>query len=199
LVVATDALHFGDVHPSASLFHVVVQHTPEPSVMLPYQPAHGRYGHLLFAYNARTSLLELFVDRWSGGSGPRGPDRGGEDSLEKRLGKPQPFNRVEAAYARMAKAGGLDVVEMEVLESDQGHAHLVIPRFGSSGGMPLHQHTLGGLLHVDYHDPGASSYEEYLRTMLKLGLPPAALLEGYRRMVFIPHVPIRQWVLSVPK
>jgi len=100
------------------------------------------------------------------------------------LDEPQPFNRVEAAYARMAREAGLDAVEIIVEESAQGHAHLVIPRFDRTPEGALHQHTLGGLLHVDYNDPGASSYEEYLRTMLRLGLPPAALIEGYRRMVF---------------
>ena len=101
-----------------------------------------------------------------------------------RLGEPRPFNRVEAAYAPMARAAGLDVVDVNILESQEGHAHLVIPRFDAQEAGPLHQHTLGGLLHLDYNDPGASSYEEYLRTMLKLGLPPASLIEGYRRMVF---------------
>ncbi len=58
-------------------------------------------------------------------------------------------------------------------------------RIGSSdGGTRLHQHTLGGLIHVDYHDPGASSYEEYLRTILRLGMPQASIIEGYRRLVF---------------
>lgn len=104
------------------------------------------------------------------------------------LGKPQPFNRIEAAYTEMARSAGLDVVEPSVLETPEGHAHLLIPRFDrireDPGFRSLHQHTLGGLLHVDYNDPGASSYEEYLRTMLSLDLPPAALDEGYRRMVF---------------
>jgi serine/threonine-protein kinase HipA len=100
------------------------------------------------------------------------------------LGEPQPFNRVEAAYARMARAAGLDVVEVSVLEGADGHAHLLIPRFDRRNGTRLHQHTLGGLLHVDYNDPGSSSYEEYLRTILRLGMPPAAVVEGYRRMVF---------------
>ncbi len=110
---------------------------------------------------------------------------GVEDEEEAaRLGEPQPFNRVEAAYAHMARAAGLDVVEVTVLESQEGHAHLVIPRFDAPDAVPLHQHTLGGLLHLDYNDPGASSYEEYLRIMLRLGLPPASLVEGYRRMVF---------------
>lgn len=100
------------------------------------------------------------------------------------LGEPQPFNRVEAAYARMARDGGLDVVDVNVLDGDDGHAHLLIPRFDLRAGTRLHQHTLGGLLHVDYNDPGASSYEEYLRTILRLGMPPAAVIEGYRRTVF---------------
>jgi serine/threonine-protein kinase HipA len=75
-----------------------------------------------------------------------------------------------------------------VLETDGGYCHLLIPRFdlGAEGvpGGRLHQHTLGGLLHLDYNEPGASSYEEYLRTILSLGMPQAALNEGYRRAVF---------------
>lgn len=101
-----------------------------------------------------------------------------------RLGTPQPYNRVEAAYADMARDAGLDVVEPELIESTDGHAHLVVPRFDRPGDEPLHQHTLGGLLHLDYNDPGASSYEEYLRTILRLGMPHGEILEGYRRMVF---------------
>ncbi len=107
-----------------------------------------------------------------------------DEAVGDRLGEPQPFNRVEAAYARMAREAGLEAVEVRVLESEAGHAHLLIPRFDHAAEGRLHQHTLGGLLHVDYNDPGASSYEEYLRTMLRLGLPPAAVIEGYRRMVF---------------
>jgi serine/threonine-protein kinase HipA len=99
------------------------------------------------------------------------------------LGEPQPFNRVEAAYAHMARDAGLDVVDVIVLES-AGYAHLVIPRFDEPQNGGLHQHTLGGMLHIDYNQPGASSYEEYLRTMLRLGMPPAAVIEGYKRMVF---------------
>jgi serine/threonine-protein kinase HipA len=112
----------------------------------------------------------------------------GDGQAKDGLGRPQPFNRIEAAYVDMARAAGLDTVTARVIESAQGHAHLLIPRFDrvrdGEGFARLHQHTLGGLLHVDYNEPGASSYEEYLRTMLELGLPPAALEEGYRRMVF---------------
>lgn len=108
----------------------------------------------------------------------------GGSAVEGALGEPQPFNRVEAAYALMARDAGLDVVDVHVLETEGGHAHLVIPRFDRPGPTPLHQHTLGGLLHLDYNDVGASSYEEYLRTILRLGMPPAAVIEGYRRAAF---------------
>ncbi|MEK9501534.1 type II toxin-antitoxin system HipA family toxin [Gaopeijia maritima] len=108
----------------------------------------------------------------------------GPDPDDAGLGEPRPFNRIEAAYARMARDAGLDVVDVIVLESAEGHAHLVIPRFDHPREGGLHQHTFGGLLHLDYNDPGASSYEEYLRTILALGMPPAAVIEGYRRMVF---------------
>lgn len=102
-----------------------------------------------------------------------------------QMGKPQPFNRVEAAYARIARNAGLGVVDVRILESDDGHAHLLIPRFDlGEDGTSLHQHTLGGLLHVDYNDPAASSYEEYLRSALALGMSGGALQEAFRRMAF---------------
>lgn len=106
-----------------------------------------------------------------------------EDATADALGAPQPFNRVEAAYADMARAAGIDMARIDVLEAD-GYAHLLVHRFDFSHGDRLHQHTLGGLLHVDYHDVGSSSYEEYFRTVLRLGMAYDALREAYRRMVF---------------
>jgi serine/threonine-protein kinase HipA len=108
----------------------------------------------------------------------------GDGATADRLGEPLPFNRVEAAYNRMAAAAGIDASELQVLH-DGGLAHLVVRRFDiTESGTRLHQHTLGGILHVDYNDPGASSYEEYLRCILRLGMPYAALREGYRRAAF---------------
>jgi len=108
----------------------------------------------------------------------------GKATLSDGIGAPEPYNRIEAAYAAMALDAGIDVVRIQIIESDSGHAHLVIPRFDRPGERPLHQHTLGGLLHLDYNDAGASSYEEYLRTILQLGMGHAAVIEGYRRAVF---------------
>ena len=108
----------------------------------------------------------------------------GDADQGRRIGRPEPYNRVEAAYARMARDAGVDGVDVTMLESTEGHAHLVIPRFDVTPEGPLHQHTLGGLLHVDYNDVGASSYEEYLRVIQGLGMATASVSEGFRRMVF---------------
>jgi len=107
----------------------------------------------------------------------------GDGASADELGYPQPYNRVEAAYMRMAAAAGIEVAEVEVLESD-GYTHLIVPRFDIEGSDRIHQHTFGGLVHVDYHVPGSSSYEEYLRSIYRLGMPQAAVEEGFRRMVF---------------
>jgi serine/threonine-protein kinase HipA len=108
----------------------------------------------------------------------------GDGATSERLGRTMPFNRVEAAYNRMARDAGIDVSDVGVLHEGE-HAHLLVRRFDiAPDGTRIHQHTLGGLLHVDYNQPGASSYEEYLRTILRLGMPYASLQEGYRRAVF---------------
>lgn len=107
----------------------------------------------------------------------------GDEETADALGSPQHYNRVEAAYGDMARAAGVDMAEIDVLEVN-GYAHLLVRRFDIQGGERLHQHTLGGMLHVDYNEPGASSYEEYMRTILKLEMAYDALQQAYRRMVF---------------
>jgi serine/threonine-protein kinase HipA len=109
----------------------------------------------------------------------------GDARTHAQLQAPAPYNRVEAAYAKMASECGIKMADVNVMETDGGYAHLLIRRFDYAGdGSRIHQHTLGGLLHVDYNDVGASSYEEYLRTGLSLSLPAAAIEQAYRRMVF---------------
>ncbi len=109
----------------------------------------------------------------------------GDAQGREALSEPAPYNRIEAAYAAMAIDSGIDMASVTVLPGAGGYAHLLVKRFDiDNEGARLHQHTLGGLLHVDYNDAGASSYEEFLRACLRLKLPPAAVEEGFRRMVF---------------
>ncbi|MCB9832080.1 MAG: type II toxin-antitoxin system HipA family toxin [Planctomycetes bacterium] len=107
----------------------------------------------------------------------------GDGTGNEALGAPLPFNRIEAAYNDMARAAGLGTAELEVLEQGD-HAHLLIYRFDLDGDERVHQHSFGGMTHVDYNVPGASSYEEYLRCILSLGMAGAAIEEGFRRAAF---------------
>ena len=107
----------------------------------------------------------------------------GEDETDDRLGSPQHYNRVEAAYGAMAREAGIQMPKITILEIGD-YAHLLIPRFDVRDGRRLHQHTFGGLVHSDYNVPGESSYEEYLRTIQVLGMTYDSLREGVRRMVF---------------
>jgi serine/threonine-protein kinase HipA len=107
----------------------------------------------------------------------------GDGLRSDALGKPQPFNRIEAAYTEMARAAGVVATEISVLEQD-GFAHLLVHRFDREGERRVHQHSFGGLVHVDFNDPGASSYEEYFRCVLRLGMPYAALEQAFLRMLF---------------
>ena len=107
----------------------------------------------------------------------------GAGSTVEDLGEPLPFNRVEAAYVEMARTAGLDTADLSVLWQGE-YAHLLVRRFDIEAGERIHQHTFGGLVHVDFNDPGASSYEEYLRTILRLGMAYAQVEQAYRRMVF---------------
>lgn len=168
----------------------VVAGTPDVAIPEIYRigaSAGGMRPKALVLHNAASGELR------SGYAQPRAGDTAcllkfdgvGDADRRDRLSTPQPFNRIEAAYAMMARAAGLDMAEVNILEGVGGYAHLLIRRFDiDPGGERRHQHTLGGLLHVDYSDVGASSYEEYLRAALGLGLPPAAVAEGFRRMVF---------------
>jgi serine/threonine-protein kinase HipA len=96
---------------------------------------------------------------------------------------PKPYNRIEYAYSLMARAAGVQVPETRLIE-ERGLAHFMSRRFDRKGGRKIHMHSLGGLQHVDYNQPGLFSYEEFLRTVLALGLGYPALEEAFRRTVF---------------
>lgn len=96
---------------------------------------------------------------------------------------PLPHMMIEHCYTRMARMAGLDAVETRLLR-ERGYTHLLVRRFDRVGKERIHQHTLGGLQHIDYNQPGAYSYEGYLRTILRLNLGYPALGEGFRRVVF---------------
>lgn len=125
-------------------------------------------------------------------SGFAKPQRGDEHWIVKLDGvgdfgapdpTPRPYNRIECAYMRMARAAGIHRPSIDLLE-ERNYAHLMVKRFDRVGHKRMHMHTLGGLHHVDYNSPGAFSYEQFLRTILQLNLGYDVLEEGFRRAVF---------------
>jgi serine/threonine-protein kinase HipA len=96
---------------------------------------------------------------------------------------PRPYNRIEYAYSGMARAAGINVPDTLLME-ERGLAHFMIKRFDRDGDSRVHMHTLGGMHHVDYNQPGLFSYEQYLRTVLQLNCGYGALEEAFRRTVF---------------
>ncbi|HKJ92304.1 MAG TPA: type II toxin-antitoxin system HipA family toxin [Longimicrobiales bacterium] len=113
------------------------------------------------------------------GVAPVGSDEPGEQVEQA----PQPYMRVEHAVMELGRRAGLDVAETRQIR-ERDYAHLLVRRFDRENGGKLHQHTLGGLQHVDFNMPGAFSYEGLLRTVLRLELGHPALEEAYARMVF---------------
>ncbi len=96
---------------------------------------------------------------------------------------PMPCMRVEHAYTLMARHAGLHVVETRLL-ADRSYRHLLVRRFDRNDDGRMHQHTLGGMRHIDYNEPGMLSYEEYFRTVLRLRLDRPSLDEAFRRAAF---------------
>ena len=107
----------------------------------------------------------------------------GVGELEAPDPEPRPFNRIEYAYSRMARAAGINMPQTHLLK-ERRLAHFMSKRFDRQGARVLHLHSLGGMQHVDYDVPGLFSYEQYLRTVLALNLGYPQLEEAYRRAVF---------------
>jgi serine/threonine-protein kinase HipA len=107
----------------------------------------------------------------------------GVGELEHPDPQSRPYNRIEYAYNRMARDAGLQTAEVHLLE-ERRLAHFMTRRFDRAGARRLHLHSLGGIDHADFNAPGSYSYEQYLRVVLELGLPPMAIEEAFRRAAF---------------
>lgn len=97
--------------------------------------------------------------------------------------RPQPYNRIEYAYARMAGLAGIEISPVELLE-ERGLAHLMVRRFDRDRSGRLLLHSLGGMEHADYNAPGTYSYEQFFRLILELNLGYPALEQAFRRACF---------------
>lgn len=90
---------------------------------------------------------------------------------------------VEAAYASMARAAGLDVPRTRLFETADGGLHFGTERFDRRGRSRLHMHSLGGLWHAS-HRVASMDYEGFIRTTMALTRDHRQVEEAFRRMAF---------------
>jgi serine/threonine-protein kinase HipA len=104
--------------------------------------------------------------------------------VDRGLGEPIGFGRIEYAYHLMARRAGIGMAECELLE-EGGRAHFMTKRFDrTETGGKLHMQSLCALAHLDFNLPGAFAYEEAFGVIQRLNLGHRALEEMFRRMVF---------------
>lgn len=97
----------------------------------------------------------------------------------------QGYSKIEYAYSLMCKDAGIEMAECQLLRSREG-VHFATRRFDRENdtGRKIHMHTLGGMAHFDFNDPGANSYEQAAQIMRKIKLPQSDIEQLYKRMVF---------------
>jgi serine/threonine-protein kinase HipA len=145
-------------------------------------------------------LAELLRSGMSpGGAQPKALLAISEDFSEVRLDDPAPAGfgswllkfdtepvlhegRIEAAYAAMARAAGIDVPETRLLEA-AGGCHFLTRRFDRTAqGTRLHLHSYSGLTHTPLRD--GLEYADLIDLARALTNDQRAVEEVFRRAVF---------------
>lgn len=102
---------------------------------------------------------------------------------DRELGGTQDYGRIEFAYYRMACAAGIVISPCRLLE-ENGRAHFMTMRFDRQGNRKHHLQSLCAMVHLDYRQKASHDYNQFLQTVVRLGLDYAALEEAFRRMAF---------------
>lgn len=91
---------------------------------------------------------------------------------------------LEEAYARMARAAGIDIPETLLLETRRGRQvrrHFAVRRFDRDGTTRIHHHTLAAMLHVG---GGDLDYATLLRVTRRITKDEREVWRAFRRAVF---------------
>lgn len=100
------------------------------------------------------------------------------------LGEGTGYGRVEFAYHLMATEAGLTMEPCELLPEGP-RMHFLTRRFDRGpGGARHHVLSLCAMAHLDFNMGRTHAYEQYLDTVVALGLDRDALQQAYRRAVF---------------
>jgi serine/threonine-protein kinase HipA len=100
------------------------------------------------------------------------------------IADPKGYGLLEYCYSQIARACGITMTECRLLQ-ENGRSHFMTRRFDRDerGGKRFVQ-TFAALAHFDYFETGHYSYEQLFLTMKQLHVPPAAMEQQFRRVVF---------------
>lgn len=99
------------------------------------------------------------------------------------FGDPLGYGAMEYVYHLMAQACGISMMPCKLL-LEGNRRHFVTQRFDRAGNNKIHAQTLNGMAHIDYKQAGSYSYAELFEVARRLGLPPLAAEQLFKRMVF---------------
>lgn len=100
------------------------------------------------------------------------------------IADPAGYGLLEYSYYLMAKACGIEMMECRLL-FDNGRHHFMTRRFDRNNNGEKHfVQTLAAIMHYDYYETGAYSYEQIVMTMRKLKMPTSMIEQQVRRTIF---------------
>jgi serine/threonine-protein kinase HipA len=106
------------------------------------------------------------------------------DNKDKELADPKGFGRIEYAYYLMAEEAGIKMNECR-LHEESDRAHFLTKRFDRlDDGNKLHMQSLGAMMHYDFNQAGAHSYEQAIQAIKRLRLPIENVEQQFVRAVF---------------
>lgn len=109
---------------------------------------------------------------------------GVSDNSDKEIADPLGYGRIEYAYALMAVDAGITMMPCRLHEEGE-RAHFMTQRFDrSDNGAKLHYQSLGALMHLDFNQAGAHSYEQAMLAIKQLHPPATDIEQQLRRAIF---------------
>ncbi len=99
-------------------------------------------------------------------------------------GDPADIGPIEEAYARMARAAGIDMAETKLIATKGEGSYFATRRFDRPAlGKRLHMVSLGGAVEASPHMPSLD-YDGFLRATLSITRDMRDVEQAFRRMVF---------------
>ena len=104
--------------------------------------------------------------------------------VDQQMGTSTGYGRVEMAYYMMAQAAAIVMTECRLLE-ENNRAHFMTKRFDrASNNDKFHIQSFCAIMHYDFNEITAYSYEQLFETMRSMLLPYPDAEQLFRRMVF---------------